>query len=135
MLQNISLPQREATPACIAAVGLPAPTPSTSAAAHKVLLPPITTGEAVLKKWAAPATIVQPTAQSTIYRRKRQEAEETGDRRRNVRTNIYSCGRCEKAKNKDTGHRQIRGRWYCPSNDGDYDSWKTTVAVIDYILL
>ena len=40
---------------------------------------------------------------------------------------FYACGKCRLPKNKETGHRQCKGRWFCPREGVQYDDWKASL--------
>lgn len=127
VLQNVELPTRalETLPSNseTEVAVLPQPAPQT-ATPHQVNLPLITSGQAKTKLREHEKVV--STATSTMYRHKRQLLED-GSGKRNKRTKVYSCGKCDKPKCKDTGHRQLRGRWWCPSDNITYEEWKLSL--------
>lgn len=42
---------------------------------------------------------------------------------------FYACKKCGQPKNKETGHTQISGNWFCPHDpeSGDYADWKAMI--------
>ena len=40
---------------------------------------------------------------------------------------FYSCGKCGRPKNNETGHRQCKGRWCCPRVGISYNQWKASL--------
>ena len=63
-----------------------------------------------------------PVSKSTLWYRQRAAEEdrlrmERGEppvKRNRRRKDFYACGKCGKPKTKDTGHTQVRGKWFCP---------------------
>ena len=39
----------------------------------------------------------------------------------------YECKLCGKPKNKQTGHSQLRGKWYCPESGQTLEEWKASL--------
>lgn len=40
----------------------------------------------------------------------------------------YQCSVCGQAKNKSTGHTQIKGKWYCPASGQTVLEWKESLG-------
>ena len=40
---------------------------------------------------------------------------------------FYACGKCGLPKNKETGHSQSKGRWFCPREGITLDEWKASL--------
>lgn len=38
----------------------------------------------------------------------------------------YQCSQCKQRKSKETGHRQYKHKWYCPSINLSFENWKAT---------
>ena len=67
---------------------------------------------------------------STAYRRKKKAgaAPDTATTQKRKRTFIaYKCGNCQNDKTLATGHRQQKGRWWCPSSSVDYTTWRASL--------
>ena len=67
------------------------------------------------------------------WRRRKAEQEDTerrtrGDppkrRRADKDSYQYKCSRCDQYKAKQTGHSQVKGKWYCPSSGVSLEEWR-----------
>ena len=47
-------------------------------------------------------------------------------KKRPTRTH-YDCATCGQAKNKTTGHTQLKGKWYCPHSGLTLEDWKSAL--------
>lgn len=88
---------------------------------------------------AAPSPSSQLAANMNRHRRWRQNKAELEDRDRLARGEPpkkrkwkpdyhYQCSVCSQAKNKSTGHTQIKGKWYCPASGQTLLQWKESLS-------
>ena len=57
--------------------------------------------------------------------RQRAERGEPPLKRKKKYKEHYSCKKCNQPKNKETGHSQFRGNWWCPTDGVALDDWKS----------
>ena len=81
----------------------------------------------------------QPTLQAAPSRQQKwrqqkaakedKERQERGEppikRHTKVGQYRYLCSKCGKQKNAETGHTQLRGKWYCPSSGITLEEWRS----------
>ncbi|XP_023184849.1 uncharacterized protein LOC111607158 [Xiphophorus maculatus] len=81
----------------------------------------------------------QAPANMNRYRKWRQNRAELEDQERLARGEPpkkrqwkqdyhYQCSVCGQAKNKSTGHTQIKGKWYCPASGQTILEWKESLG-------
>jgi len=59
-------------------------------------------------------------SQASQYRRSKNELIGKPSAQRKT----FNCSRCGQPKNKETGHRQHKGRSFFTSKDGSFEAWK-----------
>ncbi|XP_053406185.1 uncharacterized protein LOC123525390 [Mercenaria mercenaria] len=81
------------------------------------------------------SAVVQPSrqrewrqARALTEDEQRHERGEPPKKRRYMGDNYhYQCTKCGKYKSKQTGHTQLKGRWYCPSSGETLEQWKERI--------
>ncbi|MEQ2189803.1 hypothetical protein GOODEAATRI_029126, partial [Goodea atripinnis] len=110
------------------------------ASLHQCCTPPLhASAPAPAADVAASSSSNQLSANINRHRRWRQNRAELEDQERLARGEPpkkrqwkqdyhYQCSVCGQAKNKRTGHTQIRGKWYCPASGQTILQWKETFS-------